>query len=134
MPCLFHSVQMYNSYSSCAKAKTNVLPSIFLYLVLDGKGNEVVGKGKASTTLSSVSYIICPTHVFTFIFFLGKGLYISLFLVLNAKGGEINRPKQNDRTTTLFSENFFIAFAKTRLTTKGRTFQEELSFSQRKSI
>jgi hypothetical protein len=46
--------------------------------------------------------------------------------VLNAKGGEINRPKQKDRNTTLFSENFFqigtIAFAKTLLTTKGRTF------------
>jgi hypothetical protein len=28
-------------------------------------------------------------------------------LALNAKGGEINRPKQKDRTPTLFSENFF---------------------------
>jgi hypothetical protein len=28
-------------------------------------------------------------------------------LALNAKGGEINRPKQKDRTTTLFSKNFF---------------------------
>jgi hypothetical protein len=49
-----------------------------------------------------------------------------LFLALNAKGVQINRPKQKDRTTTLFSENFFqnwtIAFAKTLLTTKGRTF------------
>jgi hypothetical protein len=35
MTCLFHLVQMHISYSSCAKAKTNVLPSIFLYLVLD---------------------------------------------------------------------------------------------------
>jgi hypothetical protein len=47
-------------------------------------------------------------------------------LTLNAKGGEINRPKQKDRTTTLFSENFFqigtVKFAKTLLTTKGRTF------------
>jgi hypothetical protein len=48
-------------------------------------------------------------------------------LALNAKGGEINRPKQKDRTTTLFSENFFfqigtIAFVKTLLTVKGRTF------------
>jgi hypothetical protein len=44
-----------------------------------------------------------------------------LFLALNAKGGEINRPKQKDRTTTLFSENCFfqigiIAFAETLLT------------------
>jgi hypothetical protein len=47
-------------------------------------------------------------------------------LALNAKEGEINRPKQKDRTTTLFSENLFfqirtIAFAKTILTAKGRT-------------
>jgi hypothetical protein len=35
-----------------------------------------------------------------------KGLLISLFLALNAKGGEINRPKQKDRTTILFSQNF----------------------------
>jgi hypothetical protein len=50
-----------------------------------------------------------------------------LFLALNAKGGEINRPKQKDRTTTLFSENFFTknAFAKTLLTAKGRTFSGE---------
>jgi hypothetical protein len=45
-------------------------------------------------------------------------------LALNDKGGEINRPKQKDRTTTLFSENFLqnIAFAKTLLTANGRTF------------
>jgi hypothetical protein len=61
---------------------------------------------------------------------------ISLFLALNAKGGEINRPKQKDRTTTLFSENFLqnIAFAKTLLTTNGRTFLGELLFCQRKNI
>jgi hypothetical protein len=39
---------------------------------------------------------------------LGITLYISSFLALNAKGGEITRPKQKDRTTTLFSENFFL--------------------------
>jgi hypothetical protein len=56
-------------------------------------------------------------------------------LALNAKGGEINRPKQKERTTTLFSENFFkIAFAKTLLTAKGELLQGELLFSQRKSI
>jgi hypothetical protein len=32
---LFHLVQMHISYSSCAKAKTNVPPSLFMYLVLD---------------------------------------------------------------------------------------------------
>jgi hypothetical protein len=35
-----------------------------------------------------------------------KDFSISQFLALNAKGGEINRPKQNDHTTILFSENF----------------------------
>jgi hypothetical protein len=35
MSCLFHLVQMHISYYSCAKAKTNVLPRIFLYLVLN---------------------------------------------------------------------------------------------------
>jgi hypothetical protein len=56
--------------------------------------------------------------------FLVKDLSVSLFLALNAKGGEINRPKQKDRTTTLFSKNFLqkIAFAKTLLTAKGGTF------------
>jgi hypothetical protein len=39
--------------------------------------------------------------------FLVNGFSISLFLALNAKGGEINRPKQKDRTTTLFSKTFF---------------------------
>jgi hypothetical protein len=98
MACLLHLVQMHISYSSCAKAKTNVLPSVFLYLVLDLTGNGVVGKGKASTTFLSVSYTLCPTHVFTLEFF--------SFLALNTKGGEINRSKQKDRTTTMFSKNF----------------------------
>jgi hypothetical protein len=35
MTCLFHLVQMHITYSSCAKANTNVLPSVFLYLFLD---------------------------------------------------------------------------------------------------
>jgi hypothetical protein len=51
-----------------------MLPRVFLYLVLDGKGNGVVGKGNAFTTTLSVTYILCPTHVFTFISFLIKGL------------------------------------------------------------
>jgi hypothetical protein len=32
---LFHLVQMNISYSSYANAKTNVLPSLIMYLVLD---------------------------------------------------------------------------------------------------
>jgi hypothetical protein len=47
MSCLFHLVQIYIYFiSSCAKAKTNMLSSVSLYLVFDWKGNEVVGKGK----------------------------------------------------------------------------------------
>jgi hypothetical protein len=51
-----------------------------------------------------------------------------LFLVLNAKEREINRPKQKDCTTIMFSKNFFKkweklrAKVKTLLTAKGRTF------------
>jgi hypothetical protein len=41
--------------------------------------------------------------------------------VLNAKGGESIRPKQKDRTTTLFSKKYFIC-KKKPLTAKGRTF------------
>jgi hypothetical protein len=40
---------MHISYSSCAKAKTNVLSSEFQCLVLDSKGNGVFGKDKDST-------------------------------------------------------------------------------------
>jgi hypothetical protein len=46
---------MHIYYSSCAKAKINVggLSSVFLYLVLDFKGNGVFGKDKASTPNSN---------------------------------------------------------------------------------
>jgi hypothetical protein len=58
MSYLFHLVQMHISYSSCAKAKTNVLSRIFLHLVLNSKGNGVVGKGKASAPYLSVSFAL----------------------------------------------------------------------------
>jgi hypothetical protein len=58
MSYLFHLVQMYISYYSCAKSKTNVRPSVFLYLVLDWKGNGVIGKGKASAPYLSVSFAL----------------------------------------------------------------------------
>jgi hypothetical protein len=60
---------MHISYSSCAKAKTNVLPSVFLSIVLDRNGNGVFGKGKASTTTLSVCFIICPTNELALISF-----------------------------------------------------------------
>jgi hypothetical protein len=65
---------------------------------------------------NSVSIIYPLPYLCTYFhIFLVKDLPLSLFLALNAKGGEINRgqskrtappPKQKDRTTTLFSENF----------------------------
>jgi hypothetical protein len=60
MACLFHLVQMHIFYSSCAEAKTNVLPSVFLYLVLDWMENGVDGIGKASTASLSVSKTSLP--------------------------------------------------------------------------
>jgi hypothetical protein len=67
---------------------------------------EFRAKGVLPLLIHSVSNILAQTHVLQFHIHC-KGLKISLFLVLNAKGGESIRPKQKDRTTTLFSENFF---------------------------
>jgi hypothetical protein len=50
---------MHISYSYCAKAKTNVLSSIFISLVLDLKGNGVYDKDKASTPTLMVSFTLC---------------------------------------------------------------------------
>jgi hypothetical protein len=61
------------SYSSCSKAKTNVLPSVLLPLVLDWKGNGEHDKGNASTTTLSVLFILCPHHKLSFISFYTKG-------------------------------------------------------------
>jgi hypothetical protein len=61
-----------------------------------------MGKGKAFAPYLSVSFV----PLMYLLSYLLKDLSISLFLALNAKGGEINRPKQKDRTTTLFSANF----------------------------
>jgi hypothetical protein len=58
MSYLFHLVQMHISYSTCAKANTNVLSRVFPYLVLNWKGNEVIDKGKASTPYSLVSFAL----------------------------------------------------------------------------
>jgi hypothetical protein len=89
MACLFHLVQMHISYSSCAKSKTSVLPSAFLYLVLDWKENGVVSKGTTSITSLSVSYTLCPTHVLTFISFLLKASRFLHFCCLMPKGEKL---------------------------------------------
>jgi hypothetical protein len=78
-----------------------------------------------------------PYSCISFHIFFDKDLSISLFLALNAKGREINRPKQKDHNTTLFSETFFskLHLQKTLLTVKGRTFSGGgILFSQKKSI
>jgi hypothetical protein len=108
MAYLFHLVQMHIFYSSCAKAKTNMLPSVFLYLFLDLKGNGVVGKGKASTTSSSVSYTLCPTHVFTFISFLLKASRFLCFWRLIPKGEKLIGQSKRTATTPYFLKTFCL--------------------------
>jgi hypothetical protein len=51
-------------------------------------------------------------------------LSISLFLALNAKGGEYKRPSKRTAPPPYFLKTFLnkIAFAKILLTAKGRTF------------
>jgi hypothetical protein len=114
---------MHVSYSSCAKAKTNVLSSVLLCLVLDWKGNEVFGKGKASTTTLTVLFILCLTHknlnwydlsLISFKYQKGRilrALQILCFWRLMQKGEKVLGPKQKDRTTIL-------KFSKT----KGRNY------------
>jgi hypothetical protein len=104
-------LQMHISYSSCAKAKTNMLPSVLLCLVFNWKGNGVFGKDKASTPTLSLSFILCLTHKlpigmkFHSYHYFPKGKKIgpkgenfkgsqdSPFLAINAKGGEFIGPK-----------------------------------------
>jgi hypothetical protein len=79
------------SYSSYANAKTNVLPSLIMYLVLDWKGNRVAGKGNASKFHCIFVWYqhSLPQLMHLNSYLCRKDLSISLFLVLNAKWGEI---------------------------------------------
>jgi hypothetical protein len=108
----FNMVQMPLSYSFCAKTTTNVLSSIFLWLVFDWKGNGVFGKDNAYTQLEryylpfddipqNPNGMTSHSHLFHH---LGsnvrpqrgrkyKGLSSSPFLAINAKGGENIKPK-----------------------------------------
>ena len=102
---------MYISYSSCAKAKTNMLSSVSLWLVLDWKGTEVLGKDKASTPTLTVSFTLCLTHkilnwyklsLISIIFQRGRiirPLNFLHFWRLMPKGEKVLGPKQMDRTT-----------------------------------
>jgi hypothetical protein len=96
---------MHIYYFSCAKAKNNVLSSVFLCLVLDWKGNGVLGKDKASTPTLTVSFTLYRyseklsigmflTHIsFTNGGESIKGSQRSPFLAINAKEGESIKPK-----------------------------------------
>jgi hypothetical protein len=100
-----------------------------LCLVSNWKGNRVLSKGSASTSYSFGINHPCSNSCTSILW---KGLKISSFLVLNAKGGESIRPKQKDRTTTPFSENvlnYFIFY------NKGENlFRKSFGKGQRKSI
>jgi hypothetical protein len=121
---------MHTSYSSCAKAKTNVLSSVCLSLILDWKENGVFGKHKASTPTLMVSFPFVVTHVsligmflHSYLFYhLGesirpqrgikckKGSQVLRFLRLMPKGEKVLSPKQKDRTTiSKFSKKMFIS-------------------------
>jgi hypothetical protein len=94
-----------------------MLSSVFLYLVLDRKGNRVFGKDKASTSTLTVSLIICCYSCisqlvwsFTHISFTKwekvlrertKGSQVLRFWRLMPKGEKLLSPKQKDRTTTI---------------------------------
>jgi hypothetical protein len=73
---------------------------------------EFRAKGVLPLHIRSVSNTLAQTHVLQFHIYIEKGLKISSFLVLNAKGGESIRPKKKDGTTTLFSENILNYFFK----------------------
>jgi hypothetical protein len=119
---------MHISYSSCAKAKTNVFSSIFLYLVVDRKGNGVFGKDKGFHSNSNriiypLSLLLQLSMVRTFIHIcfticeklLGpngekilKGSQVLRFWQLMPKGERILSPKQKDRTTTTLKKLYIF--------------------------
>jgi hypothetical protein len=110
---------MHISYSSCAKATTNVLSSVFLYLVIDWKGNGVFWQrqgfhSKSNGIIYPLSLLLQLSIVwpFTRIHFticekvLGpkgrevhEGSQVLRFWRLMPKGEKILSPKQKDRTT-----------------------------------
>jgi hypothetical protein len=83
---------------------------------------EFRAKGVLPLHIRSVSTTLAQTHVLQFHIHL-KGFKISSFLVLNAKGGESIRPKQKDRTTTLFSKNVLNYFITKERIYSGRVLE-----------
>jgi hypothetical protein len=115
---------MHISYSSCAKAKINVLPSVLLCLVSHWKGNGVFGKDKASTPTLTVSFTLCcyscnsqwydPSLIFILPFGrkywppkggIEKGSQVLRFWWLMPKEKKVLSPKQKDRTTINFKNS-----------------------------
>jgi hypothetical protein len=95
---------MHISYSSCAKAKTNVFSSICSMLSLRLKGKWSIRQRQGFHSTLSVSFTLCPysstinRYDLSLIFFISKGdklqgLSSSPFLAINAKGGESIKPK-----------------------------------------
>jgi hypothetical protein len=105
---------MHTSY--CAKAKTNVLSSIFLCLALDLKEMEYSAKQTLSLQLWRCHLPFAATHVtlnwydtsLIFLLPMGrkykKGSQILRFWRLMPKGEEVLSPKQKDCTTNF--QNF----------------------------
>jgi hypothetical protein len=92
---------MHISYSSCAKAKTNVLSKYISILSLRLKGKWSI-RQRQGFHYDSIS-IIYPllSYKLSFISFYKRGResqasQVSSFLAINAKGGEINRPKAKE--------------------------------------
>jgi hypothetical protein len=94
-----------------------------LCLVSNWKGNGVSSKRSTSTSHSFGIKHPCSNSCTSIPYLYWKGLKISSFLVLNAKGGDSIRPKQKDSTSTLFSKKHFKLF-----------LQGEFLNGQRKSI
>jgi hypothetical protein len=123
-------VQMYISYSSCAKAKTNMLSSVLICLVLKLKGKWSIRQRQGFH--SNSDSIIYPLSLLKKLS-IGINLHSYLFYqkvekVLGPKGGEFDRalkilrfwqlmlkgekvlgPKQKDRTTTFFKNSKTIS-------------------------
>jgi hypothetical protein len=118
-------VQMHISYSSCAKAKTNVLSSIFSMISLRLKGKWSIWQRQGFHSNSDGIIYPLPLlmklsigiHLHSYFFYqmgeYSKGSQVLRFWRLKPKGEKVLSPKQKDRTTIV---NF--NFQKT----KGRNY------------
>jgi hypothetical protein len=119
-----------------AKAKINMLPSVFLYLILDWKGNGVEGNDKASTAYSFGIKHSFPNSCTYIQIFLVEGLWFYSFFVLNVKGEKSLGQSKRTAPPLCFIKTFYLPnWYYWTIYTKGENFfQVELLFGQRKSI